>query len=172
MADIDADVSLRGVASASEVPVDRRDAFTRFVAGVEPRLRTALCARFGRDEGREAAADVLAWAWEHWTRVEGLDNPGGYLYRVAERQRFRSWRRPRPLPDTPTSDDHHVEPELEAALRSLTERQRTAVVLIHGFEWTHREVAELMGISIPSVQKHQERALVHLQAALGVTADD
>ena len=172
MRDVDAGASPCGVASASEVPVDRRDAFTRFVAEVEPRLRTALCARFGRDEGREATADALAWAWEHWTRMEGLENPGGYLYRVATRRRFRSWRRPQPLPDLPTSDDRHVEPELGSALRSLTERQRTAVILIHGFEWTHREVAELMGISVPSVQKHQERALVHLQDALGVTADD
>lgn len=149
----------------------REEEFARFVEDTEPRLRRALCARFGIDEGREATAEALAWAWEHWERVEELRNPAGYLYRLAERRVFRGWRKPRLPMERSTQHEVRYEPGLGAALSELTDRQRVAVVLIHGFGWTHREVASLMGISIPSVQKHQERGLAHLRTELGVRSN-
>ena len=63
-------------------------------------------------------------------------------------------------------DEHRVADRLGHAV------QRVAVVLAHGYGWTHREVAELLGISTSSVQKHVERAMAKLQAALEVTVDD
>lgn len=154
--------------TTSKATTHQVERFTRFVEDNEPRLRRALCARFGADEGREAAAEALAWAWEHWERVEELRNPAGYLYRLAERRMFRWWRKPRIPAARSTGPEFRYEPGLEAALSALTDRQRVAVVLIHGFGWKHREVAEMMGISIPAVQKHQERALAHLRSELGV----
>ena len=44
-----------------------RSEFEGFVARVESRLRIALTAVFGRDDGRDAAAAALAYAWEDWT---------------------------------------------------------------------------------------------------------
>jgi len=41
--------------------------FELFALDVEPRLRRALVAAYGSDRGREAAAEALAYAWEHWT---------------------------------------------------------------------------------------------------------
>ena len=61
-----------------------------------------------------------------------------------------------------------VEPELETGLRRLSERQRTAVILRHSFGCTHREISEVMGVSIPTVQKHIERALGTLRRRLEV----
>jgi Sigma-70, region 4. len=43
-----------------------------------------------------------------------------------------------------------------------------AVVLIHGFDWTLREVAELMEIRVTSVQTHLDRGLTNLRSALEV----
>jgi DNA-directed RNA polymerase specialized sigma24 family protein len=43
------------------------------------------------------------------------------------------------------------------------------VVLVHGFGWTLREVAELRGVKVTSVQTHLERGLRRLRAALEVT---
>jgi RNA polymerase sigma factor (sigma-70 family) len=63
------------------------------------------------------------------------------------------------------------EPGLPRALEKLSVNQRAAVVLIRGYGYTHREVAELLGIRIPSVQKHLERGLAKLRSALGVTID-
>ena len=54
--------------------------FVEFARTAEPRLRHALVARYGADQGREAANDALAFGWRHWERVQGMANPVGYLY--------------------------------------------------------------------------------------------
>lgn len=38
----------------------------------------------------------------------------------------------------------------------------------HSYGWTLAEVAELLGIGIPTVQKHTERGMEHLRRELGV----
>jgi DNA-directed RNA polymerase specialized sigma24 family protein len=63
------------------------DDFTAFVEEVEPRLRQALVALCGTERARDAVADGLADAWQHWVRVR-TDNPAGCVYRVA-RSRVR-----------------------------------------------------------------------------------
>ena len=140
--------------------------FAAFMREAEPRLRRALVAAFGSQRGRDATAEGLAWGWENWSRVREMQNPVGYLYRVG-RSRTRERRRPIVFgrDDAP---EPWVEPHLAPALASLSERQRLAVVLVHGFGWTLREVAELTGIKVTSVQNHAERGLRRLRAALGV----
>jgi RNA polymerase sigma factor (sigma-70 family) len=140
--------------------------FEGFVREVEPRLRRALVAAYGGQRGREATAEALCWAWEHWDRVREMENPHRYLFRVG-RSRTRA-RRQRVVFDVNTVRDPHVEPRLGPALARLSERQRIAVVLIHGFGWTHREVAELIGSRPTTVQNHLERGLRKLRIALEV----
>ncbi len=67
------------------------DAFEAFVRDVEPRLRRALVAAYGFEDGRDAAAEALGYAWEHWERLHDMANLPGYLYRVGQsrRRRFR-----------------------------------------------------------------------------------
>ena len=50
-----------------------------------------------------------------------------------------------------------VEPGLGPALATLTEHQRVAVVLVYGLSWTLREVADLTGTRVTTVQNHLER---------------
>jgi RNA polymerase sigma factor (sigma-70 family) len=50
----------------------------------------------------------------------------------------------------------------------LTQRQRLAVVLVHGYGYTLREVAELTGIRPTTVQNHLSRGLSRLRSLLGV----
>ena len=99
-----------------------------------------------------------------------MANPAGYLYRVGQ-----SRTRPRlvasALPVGGDERDPWFEPELPAALEALSERERVATVLIEGFGWTYREVAEMTDLSISSVQSYRERGLRKLRAALGVTED-
>jgi DNA-directed RNA polymerase specialized sigma24 family protein len=150
-------------------PAARTESFTRFVRGFEPRLRIALAAAIGQERGAEAAAEALAYGWEHWDRIEEMDNPCGYLYRVG-RSRFRA---PRPvrLPMVPEVLAPRVEPGLPAALAALSDRQRVAVVLIHGFGWTAGEVAELLGLEVATVATHLRRGLAKLRQSLGVQDD-
>ncbi|MFQ5967965.1 MAG: RNA polymerase sigma factor [Acidimicrobiia bacterium] len=56
-------------------------------------------------------------------------------------------------------------------MTKLPVRQRTAVVLHHGFGWTHQEIASTLGLSRSTVQNHIERGLIRLRAALEVQVD-
>lgn len=146
------------------------ESFTRFASDVEPRLRYALTAAVGWDRGREATAEALLYAWEHWERLRSMENPAGYLYRVGRsRARIRG-RRPR-FESSDPGRMPEIEPALRDALGQLSERQRTVVFLVHGMEWTRVEVAELLGISVTSVGSHLERGLAKLRARLGVDFD-
>jgi RNA polymerase sigma factor (sigma-70 family) len=73
--------------------------------------------------------------------------------------------------EVPSEDRARVEPKLAPALRHLSRRQRTVVVLIDGFEWTNQEVADLLGVSRSTVQHHHQRALARLRDELGVSID-
>lgn len=145
------------------------DAFTLFVKRTDPALRRALVAAFGRDQGVEAAAETWAYAWENWDRVRSMDNPAGFLWGVGRNKaRQAGRRRLRVFPAVPDELDHLVEPGLAGGLERLSERQRVAVLLKHGYGWTYAEMASLLGLSVSSLQKHVERGLTRLRRSLGV----
>lgn len=154
--------------------VDR--GFTAFFAEAEPRLRRALVARLGVERGREATAEALAWAFEHWSEVEPMANAVGYLYRVGvSRTRERKAIEPERAAAATTGslprpgDD--VDPELWAAVSDLSDNQRVAVVLVHAFGWSMKDVAELLEVSVPTVGTHLRRGLEHLRRRLAETSE-
>ena len=147
--------------------------FEGFVRVTEPRLRRALVATYGPQVGREAAVDALAWAWQHRDRLDTLDNPAGYLYRVgqtAARRLLRTRTLEVELFDdigSPATAGPDPEPALDGALRSLSEQQRAVVLLVHAYGWSQRDVAEMLGLSPSSVRNHLDRAMTKLQRRLG-----
>jgi RNA polymerase sigma factor (sigma-70 family) len=140
--------------------------FREFVAITEPRLHRALASQLGWDQGREATAEALAYAWENWERVQGMANPAGYLFRVGKSRVRR--RKTRVLFVRDNDESVWFEPALGRFLAELPERQRTAVVLVHGYGWTSTEVAAMTGIKATTVQSHVERGLSRLRALLEV----
>jgi DNA-directed RNA polymerase specialized sigma24 family protein len=153
------------------VPGEARDdqaVFERFVEEAGPRLGRALAALYGFEDGRDATAEALAYAWENWPRLQHITNLPGYLFRVGQ-TRSRLRRQPvAELFDIGEGGDYRFEPGLPRALAALTQRQRLAVVLIHGYGYTLREVAELTGIRPTTVQNHLGRGLARLRNLLGV----
>ena len=144
------------------------DSFSDFVCRSESKLRHSLTAVLGSGVGSDAAAEALAYGWEHWDRVSAMENPVGYLYKVGKDRGRRMLRRRPPvfLPADPVRVPM-VEPHLPKALASLTERQRTAVVLVYCFDWTLAEVAEVLGLSKSTVQNHVERGMAALRRQIG-----
>jgi RNA polymerase sigma-70 factor (ECF subfamily) len=140
------------------------------VAELRPRLARAFVAAYGVERGQEALAEALACAWERCDEVGAMDNPAGYLFRVGQ-SRSRPRRRPPLFPAPADVGLPWVEPSLPAGLRALTEHQRVAVVLVHGYGWTHREVGELLGVAPTTVQNHVERALARLRDHLKAVTD-
>ena len=147
------------------------DRFEAFCAEHEARLRRALSAAYGPDAGVDAAAEAMAYAWQHRARVLAMDNPAGYLYRVGQTAAARL-RRPGPrfvVAETSTAGEPpDVEPRLVALLEPLTEPQRVCVVLVHAYGWKQQEVADLLGVEHATVRTHLARALTKLRDALEV----
>jgi RNA polymerase sigma-70 factor (ECF subfamily) len=161
----------------ADLSLDRPAAarFEALLAQVEAPLRRALVAAYGPDLGAEAAADALAYGWEHLDRVSRMDNPGGYLWRVAQtsvrrttRRRFRERPWPGPAGDRRAAPAADLgDPGLEAALARLTMHQRVAVVLVHGFAYPLAEAAGFLGCSVSTLRNHLERGLARLRNDLG-----
>lgn len=152
------------------LPATKADLFTDFVREVEPRLHAALIALMGTDKAREATADALLWAWENWERVEKMDNPAGYLYRVSRTKARKLFRSPPLLPAAPATEMPWIEPKLPSAVGRLPESQRVVVVMVHALGWTQAEVARFLGMSHGTVQKNAERGLAKLRKSLGGAA--
>jgi DNA-directed RNA polymerase specialized sigma24 family protein len=149
------------------VRVDRSesDDFEEFAREAHPRLVRAFVAGRG-DDAPEAAAEALAYAWEHWADLRRMENPMGYLYRVGQ-SRTRT-RRSRQLPAPEAIGLPDFEPRLIPALLELVDSQRTAVWLVHGCGWQYAEVAAAMNTSASMVGNNVRRALAHLRRALEV----
>lgn len=142
------------------------------VPDLERRLSAAFLARYGPDVGREVTSETLAYAWEHRERLAEMDNPAGYLFRVGQsksRRLLRWSKEALRFPDeVPEQHQPWVEPGLGEALAKLDAEQREIVILVHCFQWTYREVAELLGVELHSVRNRLHRGLSRLRAELGV----
>ncbi len=143
--------------------------FGEFVSANESSLRQALTAALGPDLARDATAEALAYAWEHRERVEGLQNPAGYLYRLGLNWgRKVAGRRTPAFPSPPSDGESMFEPGLSAAMAKLSEKQRMVVYLVHGLNWSLSEVAEVLEVSKGTAQKHMERGMARLRRQLKV----
>lgn len=121
-----------------------------------PRVLTMLTVVVGsREMAVEATNEAFVRAWERWGRVSRMRSPGGWLYQVAVNVARRQARRrlmERELlrkasvsveMGTPPAG---LQPEVWDAVRSLPQRQRTAVALRYVFDYTEAQIAEIMRI--------------------------
>ncbi len=147
-----------------------RVAFEQFVATHQARFRDAMVARYGLQQGVDATASAMAYAWEHWERIGVMDRPCAYLFRVAQSSLRPQWRwlqrhSANFPPETGVHDCPH-DVDLGVALLRLSEQQRMCVLLIHGYDWSYREVAELSGMTEAAVTNHVARGRTRLRELL------
>ena len=124
-------------------------------------LYGALCLIIrDRGEAEDVMQEAFLKVWERWDRVQGMDNPAGYLYRTAlnlhRKRRRRASVAIRRAVGLGTSRDSLADVETRdavvRALGALTPRQRESVVLVDLLEYTSEEAAELMGIAAATVR--------------------
>lgn len=145
---------------------------SEMIAQYEPKVRMALMARYGTELGDELAAEAMAWAWENRERLAPMANPIGYLIRVGQSRsrRHLRWRREQvryPVMSA-TTGTPWSEPALPKALAKLDPDTRTAIVLVHCFQWTYPEVCELLEVPLHTVRNRIHRGLRKLRDELGV----
>ncbi len=127
----------------------------------------------GHDLGREAADESFARAFERWSTVGAMDNPAGWVYRVGLNWgRRRLWRGKRErdlLSQVPTRDVlhlHYRDPDLASALAELSVKLRSVVVLRLLLDYSERETAEALNLSVGTVKSRLHRGLTQLREQL------
>src|SRR6058998_855817 len=113
---------------------------------------------------RADAADLMQEAflklWERWDRIDQIEDPVAYLFRVALngfRMRARAARRAslRPLPFVTARDpfeDVDLREDVRRMLQAAAPRQRAALVLLDLYGYDSKEAARIMGIRPSTVR--------------------
>ena len=151
---------------------ERIDGDVRVVDGTPPsfevffeneriRLYGVLFAITGsRQEAEDISQEAFLRVWERWDRVAALDEPVGYLHRIAMNL-FRDRRRRLVLglkralrPPAARDELEVVEARSVAAdvLASLTPRQRAAIVLTEALDYSADEAGSILGIKGSTVR--------------------
>lgn len=124
-------------------------------------------------EAQDLAQEGFCRAWQRWGRVAGYDDPLAWVRRVVANLATSRWRRlavarrhlGRGQPgEVPALGPDHV--ALVAALRSLPETQRRAIVLHHLVDLPVAEVARELGVAGGTVKSWLHRGRTALAAQL------
>jgi RNA polymerase sigma-70 factor (ECF subfamily) len=134
-----------------------------FVTHYDPIRRVLAVAIGDPDVAEEATQEAFARAYRSWKRVSMMERPTGWVYVVASNYARRWWRhRQRTAHDDANSGDmHHVDDTLmiHGLLRTLTARQRTAVVLRYLADLGYADIAHAMRCSESTARVTVHKAL-------------
>lgn len=152
-----------------------RDA-AAFCAAEYPRLVGALGLYLGDVEvAEDLAQEALLRACRDWERVQNLESPGGWTWRVAHNlanshfRRLRVERRARHrliAPHDPGPDEAERQ-AIRVAVAKLQRRQKTALVLRYYLGYSVEETASHMAVSADAVRSLTKRAIASLREQLG-----
>jgi RNA polymerase sigma-70 factor, ECF subfamily len=125
-------------------------------------------------EAEELMQDAFLKVWERWDRVGRMENPNGYLYRVAmngARSRLRRLRMAAAHAAALRSADDpfavaDLRDELVRALAGLSERQRMALVLTDLLDLPADEAARVLRVRTPTVRSLASQARTALRGKL------
>jgi RNA polymerase sigma-70 factor (ECF subfamily) len=148
--------------------VEARARFDTFVAEEHDRLFKALYFVTGnREDAEDIAQDAFLKLWERWDTIDRIDDPTGYLFRVAlngfrmRRRRMATAVR-KQLPAVEPRDAF-AEADMRADVRTLlltcTPRQRAALLLVDLLGYPSEQAAHIMRVRPSTVRNlaHQGR---------------
>ena len=154
-----------------------RSGFDQFVHARGAALaRTAYLLTGDHHLAEDLVQAALVQAARHWERIE--TSPEAYVRRTMYHQNISWWRR-RKLAESPLGSydapapaaDPTVRLTLEQALRRLTTRQRTVLVLRYFEDLTEVQTAAALGISSGAVKSMSRQALRRLRDLAPELAD-
>lgn len=154
--------------------------FADFYRSERARLYGTLAMVTGsHTESEELVQEAFVRVWERWDRVSTHPEPIGYLYRTAFnliRQRRRALTRAatrRSTIDTGPDPFDRADDlaDVGTAMRSLTVRQRTAVILTDLLGFESKEAARLMRTRPGTVRSLASQGRSALRTALGGSHD-
>jgi len=168
--------SLHAVPSDDEPVTGQLATFEDFFRAEYDRLYRAVTMITGsRQEAEDVLQVALMKVFERWDRVADMDNPEGYLYRVAMnefRSRYRRTARMARRAFTPGEpDDAFVGVEnrdvVIRALRELIPQQRAAIVLTGLLGYSSEEAGTMLGVAPSTVRVLASRARESMRQRAG-----
>ena len=156
--------------------VGGRARFDDFFREEHERLFKALYFVTGvRADAEELMQDAFLRLWERWDRIETIDDPTGYLFRVAlngfRMRRRRAATAVRRLIPVPEIRDVFLEAEMRADVRALllgcTPRQRAALVLVDLLGYPSEEAAHILRVRPSTVRVLTSKGRRALRATEG-----
>jgi RNA polymerase sigma factor (sigma-70 family) len=128
-----------------------------------------------RADAEELMQDAFLRLWERWDRIDTIDDPTGYLFRVAlngfrmrRRRAATAIRRAVPVPEI---RDVFREAEMRADVRTLllgcTPRQRAALVLVDLLGYPSEQAARILHVRPSTVRVLVSKGRRALQAREG-----
>jgi RNA polymerase sigma factor (sigma-70 family) len=160
----------------AEAEAEEPRTFERFFREEAARLFRALYLITGhRDEAEDIVQEAFLKTWERWERVRAMDDPAGYLYRIAlnsYRSRYRrAVRAARHAIGRSEPRDAFAQidqrDEVARALRSLPPRRRAAVILTEFLGYSASEAAEPLGVKPATVRSLASLGRATLREAMG-----
>ena len=150
------------------------EAFDEFYASHVDKVYRALAVAVGSDDlAREATDEAMTRAYAHWARVSGLDNPGGWVFRVGLNWATSWWRKTRRertrLGDVPQLGSPGPDPvalAARAAVDRLPVSQRSVVVCRVLLGLSTVETAAVLQLAEGTVKSRLSRARAALREAL------
>jgi RNA polymerase sigma-70 factor, ECF subfamily len=159
-----------------DLAVERAGGFEAFFEAHHARLYGTLClVTSDRAEAEDVMQEAFLKLWERWDRVRAHPDPRGYLYLTAFnlfRSRLRRIARAtRRIVARPVSDDALAQVEaresLAVGLRSLTPRQRAAIVLLDLLDFSSEEAARALGVRPVTVRVLASQGRAALRDTIG-----
>lgn len=145
-------VAFESFYASSRIPIGRALALT---------LRDA-------DLAADALDEAMVRAYQRWRQVSRLDNPSGWVYRVAlnyARSRLRRLRR-RPPGQPEMHEVVIADPSVAAAIAKLSLDHRAVVVCRYLLGWSEAMTAQSLGIRPGTAKSRLHRALQQLESQL------
>jgi RNA polymerase sigma factor (sigma-70 family) len=150
-------VELHGDRETSATPLTFDDLFL----DQHDRLYRALYFITGSSaDAEELMQDAFLKLWERWDRIHAIDDPVGYLFRVAmngfrmraRRARVAARRIVHLEPARDPYDDIELRDDVRRMLLGLPPRQRAALVLTEIFGYSSEQAAEILGVRPTTVR--------------------
>jgi RNA polymerase sigma factor (sigma-70 family) len=140
----------------------------------EPIARAVALAIGDIDQAADSTDEAMIRAYQRWSHVGTLQQPAGWVFRVAvnhSRSRIRRVARKARYSAVLDLDRHDDTPfeqrigdsEVLRALHELPVAQRSVVVLRILLEFTERECADALGIRPGTAKSRLHRGLAHLR---------
>lgn len=164
---------------AHQMTVEQPASFEEFFHLERDRLfRVMFVITKNRQEAEDLSQDAFVRVWERWDTVAAMENPTGYLHRVAMNLFRNRYRRAllaarRGVGMATEADAYEAVDARQVAMQalaSLTPRQRAAIVLTEVLQYTAEEAGSMLGIRASTVRALHFQARSALKDS-GETAD-